>query len=131
MKSKFLAVSVVASMLFTGCSKNGIYGTYSFQMGKDNGFHLKAQMVLSNEDYVRESGEVDGKKFSFTIDIGTTEKALPKNLYRSDESDDVTDEEDNEDVYSDDDFDFLSLLPNPFTLDGHFKLGGLDRKSVV
>lgn len=118
MKKKLFNPLILVGVLLTGCSSNAIYGTYSFQMGKDNGFHLKAQMVLSKEDYQKDD-VIDGKQFTFTLDIGSTPQEDKNSMNRYDKAIlDSNNEDSDIDISS-----LISFLPNPFSLEGHYSLG--------
>ena len=71
MKSKLLFPLILLSTLsMSSCSTN-LTGTYVFQMGKDKGVHLKAQMVLGKNDVKDSENTLLGKNFNFTMDIQT------------------------------------------------------------
>ena len=73
MRFKKLIPLLFTSLALTSCGNNNPYaGTYSFQMGKDEGTHMGLSVELTNEDHFEGAPE-KGQSFTITINASMFE----------------------------------------------------------
>ena len=73
MKKRLFVLSLTP-MLLASCVGHGVAGTYSFQLGKEEGSHMAAFLRLSNEDFVYKDEQtqeetIKGKKYELELSM--------------------------------------------------------------